>query len=59
MNELKDTELMIVAGGNPSSTFEQMVTDAGYAVGYAAGYFYNSVMISDAWIDDLASYLAD
>lgn len=52
MKELSVDDLQDVQGG-VRSNFEAI----GYEVGQAIGYFYNNVMMTNAWLDDINPYM--
>lgn len=48
INELSSIEIYQVNGAG-------FIDDLAAEIGYGIGYFYENVMLSDGWIDDLAS----
>lgn len=54
MRDLNQSEIFSVNGGTPSEGVGDFFNNWGYKVGYAYGYFYNNVVTSNNWIDDLA-----
>jgi len=55
MYELTQAQMNEVSGSGLEEWVNSFFYTAGYSVGYAAGYFYNNVMIGNGAIDDLAN----